>query len=588
MRTNGNNAAEDIFLMQSAGEYNNDSRTAEGIIYVDSKGLGADNVQGAIDKIIDTKTVSVDYPNPAPAGDLIATIKVGDETQYPIKIPTTGGTVPELNDLDDVAIRDPATGQFLTYNGEDWQNANITDIVMSKVNPTGTGTLTLTEENGLTNIQLGEGANYQVTPGNCSIAIGGGAQATGICSQAFGNGTRAFGTHSHAEGTGTEASGVQSHAEGSSTTASGPQSHAEGQNCIASGAHSHAEGNMTQAITTAAHSEGEGTIASAANQHVSGKYNIQDLSGDYVEIIGNGANDENRSNARTLSWTGDETIAGDLIFNGNTSLTSELADKSEVTWNQISVTGSKIAEISIDGTTTDVYAPTSGGATSLSGLSDVTITSATNGQAILYDSANSVWKNSNLPTGSSTLDGLTDVTISSPTDGQSLIYDSNSGEWINGAGGGGSSTLSGLTDVTITSATDGQALLYDSVNSIWVNGNVSSGSSTLDGLTDVIITSATDGQVLTYDSSNNKWKNAAASGGATTLNGLSDVTITSASNSQVLTYNNGTWENATIAPAASSVTYSNTASGMVATNTQAAIDELANTLGDVESLLATI
>lgn len=578
MRTNGNNAAEDIFLMQSAGEYNNDSRSASGITYVDGKGLGADNVQDAIDKIIDTKTVSVDYPNPAPAGDLIATIKVGDETQYPIKIPTTGGTVPELNDLDDVTIRDPATGQILTYNEGEWQNVNITDTVMSKVNPTGTGTLILTETNGLTNIQLGQGANAQVTPGNGSIAVGGGSKATGTYSQALGPGTTASGQGAQALGTGTTASGTGAHAEGASTIASGNYSHAEGASTIASGNQSHAEGI--------------GTVAASVSQHASGRYNIADSQDTYIEIVGNGngiAGDQNeRANARTLDWQGNETIAGDLIFNGNISLTSELADKSEVTWNQIGVTGSKIAEISIDGTTTDIYAPTSGGATSLSGLSDVTITSATNGQAILYDSANSVWKNSNLPTGSSTLDGLTDVTISSPADGQSLIYDSNSGKWINGAGGGGSSTLSGLTDVTITSATDGQALLYDSVNSIWVNGNVSSGSSTLDGLTDVIITSATDGQVLTYDSSNNKWKNAAASGGATTLNGLSDVTITSASNSQVLTYNNGTWENAAVAPAASSVTYSNTASGMIATNTQAAIDELASTLGDVESLLATI
>jgi hypothetical protein len=193
MRTNGNNAAEDIFLMQSAGEYNNDSRTAAGIIYVDGKGLGADNVQDAIDKIIDTRTVSVEYPNPVPEGDLIATIKVGDETQYPIKIPTTGGTVRELNDLDDVTIRDPATGQFLTYNGEDWQNANITDTVMSKVNPTGTGTLILTETNGLTNIQLGQGTNAQVTPGNGSIAVGGGSKATGTYSQALGPSTTASG-----------------------------------------------------------------------------------------------------------------------------------------------------------------------------------------------------------------------------------------------------------------------------------------------------------------------------------------------------------------------------------------------------------
>lgn len=35
------------------------------------------------------------------------------------------------------------------------------------------------------------------------------------------------------------------------------------------------------------------------------------------------------------------------------------------------------------------------------------------------------------------LSNLTDVNITTPTDGQALIYDSNSGEWVNGAGGGG-------------------------------------------------------------------------------------------------------------------------------------------------------
>lgn len=36
-----------------------------------------------------------------------------------------------------------------------------------------------------------------------------------------------------------------------------------------------------------------------------------------------------------------------------------------------------------------------GGASNLSGLSDVSISSATNGQVLKYDSANSVWKNAN-------------------------------------------------------------------------------------------------------------------------------------------------------------------------------------------------
>ena len=39
--------------------------------------------------------------------------------------------------------------------------------------------------------------------------------------------------------------------------------------------------------------------------------------------------------------------------------------------------------------------------------------------------------------GSSTLAGLTDVDISSPTNGQALVYDANEAKWKNGAGGGG-------------------------------------------------------------------------------------------------------------------------------------------------------
>ena len=39
--------------------------------------------------------------------------------------------------------------------------------------------------------------------------------------------------------------------------------------------------------------------------------------------------------------------------------------------------------------------------------------------------------------GSSTLVGLTDVDISSPTDGQTLVYDATEQKWINGSGGGG-------------------------------------------------------------------------------------------------------------------------------------------------------
>lgn len=39
--------------------------------------------------------------------------------------------------------------------------------------------------------------------------------------------------------------------------------------------------------------------------------------------------------------------------------------------------------------------------------------------------------------GASTLSGLTDVDISNPTDGQTLVYNAATGKWENGAGGGG-------------------------------------------------------------------------------------------------------------------------------------------------------
>lgn len=56
--------------------------------------------------------------------------------------------------------------------------------------------------------------------------------------------------------------------------------------------------------------------------------------------------------------------------------------------------------------------------------------------------------------GSSTLSGLTDVDITTPTDGQALIYDSNSGEWINGSAGGGD--YMGLYGMTEIQSSDGQ------------------------------------------------------------------------------------------------------------------------------------
>lgn len=115
--------------------------------------------------------------------------------------------------------------------------------------------------------------------------------------------------------------GTNSHAEGFNTTASQSYSHAEGCATTASGLHSHAEGNGTTASGDNSHAEGLSTIASGEESHVQGKYNIEDTSNKYADIIGNGTIIK-RSNAATVDWEGNAWFAGD-VYTGSTSGTNK-------------------------------------------------------------------------------------------------------------------------------------------------------------------------------------------------------------------------------------------------------------------------
>ena len=94
-----------------------------------------------------------------------------------------------------------------------------------------------------------------------------------------------------------KATGYCSHSEGSNTTASGTCSHAEGNVTTASGNHSHSEGNYT--------------IASSSYQHVQGQFNVEDSDSKYSFIIGNGKDNNNRSNAFAIDWNGKIYIGND-------------------------------------------------------------------------------------------------------------------------------------------------------------------------------------------------------------------------------------------------------------------------------------
>nr|DAQ36171.1 MAG TPA: hypothetical protein [Caudoviricetes sp.] len=112
--------------------------------------------------------------------------------------------------------------------------------------------------------------------------------------------------YAHAEGSGTEALGDYSHAEGHNTKTLEDASHAEGEDTITRGWRSHAEGH--------------GTIANGLNQHVQGAYNIADTTS--LDIVGNGADNNNRSNAYTLDKQGNGWFASE-VYVGSTSGTNK-------------------------------------------------------------------------------------------------------------------------------------------------------------------------------------------------------------------------------------------------------------------------
>lgn len=161
--------------------------------------------------------------------------------------------------------------------------------------------------------------------GGYSHAEGNFSTASNTCSHAEGYYTQATASNSHAEGSNTTASQTSAHAEGNYTTASGNASHAEGNYTTASGSFAHAEGDNAVASGNRSHAEGFHTTAKNLSQHVFGEYNQLDPSsasvsnrGTYVEIVGNGTGTGARSNARTLDWSGNESLQGSLTLGKGT------------------------------------------------------------------------------------------------------------------------------------------------------------------------------------------------------------------------------------------------------------------------------
>ena len=144
----------------------------------------------------------------------------------------------------------------------------------------------------------GEGASIQATSNG---AIASGYADNGAIIQASGDGSIASG-NAYGEGASIQAGGGGSIASGYAD-GEGASIQAGGDGSIASGYADATSGNV-EASGMGSQAFGIGTQTQTDGQMVLGKCNVVDSDGDYAMIVGNGADDEHRSNAFAIDWNG--------------------------------------------------------------------------------------------------------------------------------------------------------------------------------------------------------------------------------------------------------------------------------------------
>lgn len=159
---------------------------------------------------------------------------------------------------------------------------------------------------------------------------------------------------------------------------------------------------------------------------------------------------------------------------------------SSVSWNQLVSTGTKIATITIDGTDTDVYAPTSGGATAFASLSDVGISNPSNGQVPVYNGTTSKWENETLNLGDDV--SFTQIQSIGTKIGTITINGVATDIYAPNGGGGSSWTdvtgtlAAGATSITLSDSsitTSSTIEVFDSLDVPYNTKTLSTGSITL-------------------------------------------------------------------------------------------------------------
>lgn len=302
---------------------------------------------------------------------------------------TTGGTT--ITELEPLSIYGKSNTKLCTYNGSSAKDVNIT--------PSNIGAAEAKHEHATTDIKgisnlipkklpneyamtitLNGGTTAGVDKftydGTSAVAINittGGGGGSSVDLSAYGTklnftGSGSFsvnrkeftevGANSVAMGTNVTASGVgavgignevivdakYATALGNNTQASGEAATAKGASTIAIGKYSETSGKETVTNGESAFAMGSNTIASGNNQLVFGRYNIDDTTGDYVNIVGAGSSDSNRKNIYTLDWSGNG------VYKGTVSVSTPTEDNHATTKKYVddlnSNLDSKVLEVS--------------------------------------------------------------------------------------------------------------------------------------------------------------------------------------------------------------------------------------------------
>lgn len=159
------------------------------------------------------------------------------------------------------------------------------------VNPTATSTSTMT-------VSVSDGSGGTVTKATNYITFSSAPTAGAVITVSYK--TSSAQTKGYTLGTRASSTGI------------GLYSTAEGYNVAATGAYSHAEGEDTVASGYASHAQNIGTIAADQYQTAMGMYNEATYS--RALVIGNGMDEDNRSNAFEVGWSGLVTMGGTPFY----------------------------------------------------------------------------------------------------------------------------------------------------------------------------------------------------------------------------------------------------------------------------------